>query len=162
VIIVGALVAAGVVAKLFGYLVAKLIGRLVRSQADTAVQLRGPVVIALALGLWQLALAFVDLPDEARATLHDIARVVLVLSLVWLALRTADLVVDSWFDLEAMAWFSSASYAEFQTTRDQLLLDCLDVIAAAGAALNGAPVPVTPTPPPAGKPSVNDKPASLH
>ena len=345
-IIVGALVAAGVVAKLLGHLVAKLVCRLVRSQANTAVQLRGPVVVALALGLWQLTLAFFELPDDARTTMHDIARVVLVLSLVWLALRTADLVVDhlgarhnlfahhetsrallplgrrvakilifaaavvavfgslgysvtgliaglgiggiavalaaqktlenvlgafalgidqplregdfvkvdqvvgtveriglrstrlrtldrtlvaypngkladsvierfsardryrfdvhfrlglatsgaqlrtirdrieqlliehtgrasdppavhltgpgdSWFDLEAMAWFSSASYAEFQTTRDQLLLDCLDVIAAAGAALNGAPVPAASAPPP-GKPVINDKPASLH
>jgi MscS family membrane protein len=48
---------------------------------------------------------------------------------------------DAWFDLEAMAWFDAPDWAAFQVLRDQLLLACLDIVAEAGAALNGAPVP---------------------
>jgi MscS family membrane protein len=48
---------------------------------------------------------------------------------------------DTWFDLEAMAWFDAPDASEFQTLRDQLLLACLDIVGEAGAALNGAPVP---------------------
>jgi MscS family membrane protein len=48
---------------------------------------------------------------------------------------------DAWFDLEVMAWFDAPDWAAFQSLRDQLLLDCLDIIAQAGAALNGAPMP---------------------
>jgi MscS family membrane protein len=95
-IVVGGLVAAAMVAKLIGHLVARFVCRLVRAQhAEAAARLRGPVVVALALGIWQLALAFFEIPEDARSTLHDIARVVLVLSLVWLALRVADLIVDN-------------------------------------------------------------------
>jgi MscS family membrane protein len=48
---------------------------------------------------------------------------------------------DTWFDLEVMAWFDAPDWAAFQSLRDQLLLDCLDIIAGAGAVLSGAPVP---------------------
>jgi MscS family membrane protein len=50
---------------------------------------------------------------------------------------------DTWFDLEAMAWFDVPDPAEFQTLRDQLLLACLDIVGEAGAALNGAPLPTS-------------------
>ena len=91
----GALIAAAIVAKLIGRLVAALVGRLLHSHGVAAVtRLRGPIVVVLAIGLWQLALVFVNLPDEARATMHDVGRVALVLSLVWSSLRVADLVVD--------------------------------------------------------------------
>jgi len=94
-LVLGALVAAAVVARLIGHLVAKLVCRAARRD-DVAVtrQVRGPVVLMITTGLWQLALAFVQLGDDARATLHDIGRVGLVLSIVWLMLRAADLVVD--------------------------------------------------------------------
>jgi MscS family membrane protein len=95
-VVTGALVFAAIVAKLVGHLVATLVCRLLRThQAVAAAQLRGPIVVALTLGIWQLVLAFFEIPEDARSTMHDIARVVLVLSLVWLALRLANLVVDN-------------------------------------------------------------------
>ena len=48
---------------------------------------------------------------------------------------------DAWFDLEAMAWFDAPDWSSFQAVRDQLLLDCLEIIGEAGAVLHGAPVP---------------------
>jgi MscS family membrane protein len=349
-IVVGSFLAAVIVAKLIGHVVTRLVCRIVRAErAEVARQLRSPIVVMLALGLWQLALAFSALPDDARVTLHEIGRVGLVLSLVWLALRGANIVVehlaarhalfshheasrallplgrrvakililaiavvavfgtlgysitgliaglgiggiavalaaqktlenvlgafalgidqplregdlvkvdqtvgtveriglrstrvrtldrtlvaipngkladsvierfsardryrfdvqfrlglattgaqlrairerierlladhparadaeaprvhltgpgDTWFVVEAMAWFSTADFAEFQSVRDQLLLDCLEIIAQAGAALNGAPVPVMAAPEaaaPVQKPADDAK--SLH
>ena len=63
---------------------------------------------------------------------------------------------DTWFELEAAAWFTSASDAEFQTLRDQLLLDCLDILASAGVALSGAPAP-TPSAPPGPGPASDER-----
>ncbi|HWU86149.1 MAG TPA: mechanosensitive ion channel domain-containing protein, partial [Kofleriaceae bacterium] len=54
---------------------------------------------------------------------------------------------DNWFGLEAMAWFNAPSWAAFQTLRDQLLLDCLDIVGGAGAALASTP-PRAPAAPP--------------
>lgn len=48
---------------------------------------------------------------------------------------------DAWFELEAMAWFATPDWPTFQKLRDQLLLDCLDIITGNGAYLNGAPPP---------------------
>ena len=94
-LIAGSLIAAIIVARLAGHLVAKLLCRLLPSRNTGAVQrIRGPIVVVLAIGLWQLALVFVELPDAARTTLHGIGRIFLVLSLVWSALRAANLVVD--------------------------------------------------------------------
>jgi len=94
-LIAGSLIAAIIVARLVGHLVAKLLCRLLPSRNTVAVQrIRGPIVLVLALGLWQLALVFFELPEDARTTLHDIGRICLVLSLVWSALRAANLVVD--------------------------------------------------------------------
>jgi MscS family membrane protein len=53
---------------------------------------------------------------------------------------------DTWIELEAMAWFSTADYDGFQRIRDQLILDCMAIIASAGAGLNGAPA-AAPAPP---------------
>jgi len=92
---VGSLVGAAVVAKLIGHLIARLVCYVLRSRDAGAVeQIRGPIGFVLALGLWQLALAFVELPGDARSTIHDVARVCLVLSVVWAALRGANLVVE--------------------------------------------------------------------
>jgi MscS family membrane protein len=49
-------------------------------------------------------------------------------------------ITDAWFELEAMAWFD-ASWPEFEVLRDRLLMRCLEVIAAAGVSLHGAPNP---------------------
>lgn len=93
-LVVGALLAAAVVAKLVGHLVARLLGRALRAHDAVVPQIRGPVVLMLAIGLWQLAIAFFRLSDDTRTTLHDIGRIGLVLSVVWLLLRVANLVVD--------------------------------------------------------------------
>lgn len=45
---------------------------------------------------------------------------------------------DTWFDLEAMAWYDVASMSEFQTVRDELFLGCLDIVAEEGVALSGS------------------------
>lgn len=49
-------------------------------------------------------------------------------------------IADSWFELEAMAWFQ-ATWTEFETIRDRLLISCLEVVSRAGVALHGAPNP---------------------
>lgn len=56
---------------------------------------------------------------------------------------------DTWFDLEAMAWFDASDWPSFQVLRDQLLLACLEIIGEAGAALSGAPPPPAREPAPA-------------
>jgi MscS family membrane protein len=56
---------------------------------------------------------------------------------------------DTWFDLEAMAWFDTPDWQSFQVLRDQLLLACLDIISDTGAALSGAPPPPAREPAPA-------------
>lgn len=101
-IIVAALVGAAILGRVIGHLVAGLACRFVRLHADdkagrvrVARNLRGPISLVLTLAIWQLALAFFDLPADARDTLHDIARVGLVMALVWATLRVANLVVDT-------------------------------------------------------------------
>src|SRR5438045_3495150 len=97
--IAAALIGAAVLGRVIGHLVAKLACRLVRLHANDNIRarvasgLRGPISLVLTLAIWQIAVAFFDLPDDVRATLHDIARVGLVLALVWAALRIANLVV---------------------------------------------------------------------
>ena len=49
-------------------------------------------------------------------------------------------IADSWFELEAMAWFQ-ATWPEFEAIRDRLFISCLEVIARAGVTLHGAPNP---------------------
>jgi MscS family membrane protein len=100
-IIVAALVGAAVLGRLFGHLAAELVCRVTRVHRDAAAQrarvarrLRGPISLVLAIGLWQLALVFVGLPGDARQTLHEIARIGLIIALVWSALRIADLIVE--------------------------------------------------------------------
>lgn len=65
-----------------------------RQRTDAARHLRSPVAFALAIGLWQLALTFVDLSDDARGTLHEVARAALVVALAWLTVRLVDLASD--------------------------------------------------------------------
>jgi MscS family membrane protein len=58
---------------------------------------------------------------------------------------------DTWFDLEAMAWFDATDWPSFQALRDQLLLACLEIISDAGASLSGAPPLPAPEPAPPGR-----------
>ncbi|MFT3693404.1 MAG: mechanosensitive ion channel family protein [Kofleriaceae bacterium] len=45
---------------------------------------------------------------------------------------------DTWFDLEAIAWYDVANMAEFQTVRDELFLACLDIIGEERVTLSGS------------------------
>ncbi|HEY0252433.1 MAG TPA: mechanosensitive ion channel domain-containing protein [Kofleriaceae bacterium] len=45
---------------------------------------------------------------------------------------------DTWFDLEAMAWYDLDNMEEFRRLRDELFLGCLDVIAEEKGTLSGA------------------------
>jgi len=49
-------------------------------------------------------------------------------------------IAESCFELEAMAWFQ-ASWPEFESIRDRLLISCLEVVARAGVKLHAAPNP---------------------
>jgi MscS family membrane protein len=99
--IAGALIAAIVVARLISHATGAVVCRVLRRRHDDAdaeqrraaasQHLRGPLTLALAIGLWQLALSFVDLGRDLRATLHDVARAGLVIALAWLTLRLIDL-----------------------------------------------------------------------
>ncbi len=100
-IILSALAGAAILGRLVGHMVSKLVCRIARvhgedgaRRARVASRLRAPISALLTLGIWQLALVFFEVPADARDTLHDIGRVGLVLALVWLTLRVADLVVD--------------------------------------------------------------------
>jgi MscS family membrane protein len=102
VVIIAALAGAALLGRLVGQLVSVLAGKLAQvnlgdeaRRARVATRLRGPISLVLTLGIWQLALVFFDVPDGARATLHEIGRVGLVLALVWLALAVVDLAADS-------------------------------------------------------------------
>jgi MscS family membrane protein len=97
-VIVGLLVIAIVAGRVLGHAIGWLAcrlgaregrtrGALVRRIAD---RFRAPLSLVIALGAWQLALGFVELPAGARDTLHDVGRVGLVLALVWIALRVVD------------------------------------------------------------------------
>ena len=57
-------------------------------------------------------------------------------------------IADSWFELEAMAWFQ-ATWTEFEAIRDRLLISCLEVVGRAGVSLHGAPKPPVASAPPA-------------
>jgi MscS family membrane protein len=59
---------------------------------------------------------------------------------------------DTWFDLEAIAWLNTPDWEEFQDIRDQLLFDCLNILARARVRLNGAPPPL-----PDARPASNPK-----
>lgn len=49
-------------------------------------------------------------------------------------------IADSYFELEAMAWFR-ATWPEFEAIRDRLLISCLEVVGRAGLRLHNAPNP---------------------
>jgi len=49
-------------------------------------------------------------------------------------------IADSYFELEAMAWFR-ATWPEFEEIRDRLLISCLEVVGRAGLHLHNAPNP---------------------
>jgi MscS family membrane protein len=49
-------------------------------------------------------------------------------------------ITDSYFELEAMAWFR-ATWSEFEAIRDRLLISCLEVVGRAGLRLHNAPNP---------------------
>lgn len=105
--VLGALVAAILAAALISHLAALAVCRLLRRRAyaadphaerqrtDAARRARGPLAFALAIGLWQLALTFVELSPDLRATLHDVARAGLVVALAWLTLRIVDVATEA-------------------------------------------------------------------
>lgn len=103
--ILGTLIAAIVIGVLLSHTVGAIASRIGRpGGADNAramrrtrlfARTRGPIAVIVALGVWQLALAFFDLPIDVRAALHGAGRVGLVLALVWLTLRVADLAIDA-------------------------------------------------------------------
>lgn len=101
--VLAALAAAVVVARLASHATVAIARRVLSRRARVADphaahrrteamrRLRGPLAFALAIGLWQLALSFLELPQDLRATLHDVARAALVVALAWLMLRVVDL-----------------------------------------------------------------------
>ena len=104
-VILGALVAAVIAGVLVSHLVSAILRRIGRRGASDHAgapgrthvvdRARGPLAVIVALGAWQLVLAFVELPDDARTTIHQVARVSLVLALGWLTLRAVDLAIEA-------------------------------------------------------------------
>jgi len=106
--VIGALAAAiliaGALSHVVGMLTCRVLGRhspggrdahAERLRADAARQLRGPLAMALAIGLWQLALTMTELSRDLREVLHDVARAGLVVALAWLTVRVVDLAAET-------------------------------------------------------------------
>ncbi len=91
----GTLLLATLAATVVGWIGSMIATRAQRlHNSKTAMRLRGPIVLALAVGGWQLALVFIEVPGDARETLHDVGRIGIAVAVVWLVLRLADLVVE--------------------------------------------------------------------
>ncbi len=93
--ILGAFVASVIVGEVASRAAKWLSCRLFPKHSEIMNKVRGPVGLVAAVALWQGVLAFLELPEDARIAMHDAGRVILVLALVWLCLRVADLLIDA-------------------------------------------------------------------
>jgi len=101
--VLGALVLAALVARLASHAAGVVACRILnlrthtpdpqaaRHRTDAVRHLHGPLTLALAIGLWQLALSFIALSSDLRGLLHEVARAGLAIALAWLMLRLVDL-----------------------------------------------------------------------
>ena len=94
VMIFGALIAAVIVGEIASRAAKWILCRILPHKSPIVARVRGPIGLIAALAIWQAVLAFLDIPADAREAMHDAGRVGLVLALVWLTLRVADLLID--------------------------------------------------------------------
>lgn len=99
--LVAAILVAGVISHTGGAVICRVLRRTRggsasddRQRTHAARQMRGPLAFALGIGLWEIALGFVDLSPGVRGMLHDVGRAALVIALAWLTVRAVDLGSD--------------------------------------------------------------------